>query len=188
MISGSLVGILGEHSRMAKMWNSNMLGELPTCACSAKCSRPTAYERGGRGCRHGLGRLAASFFTEFEPRAHGRPVHVVIGRPARGAPAYSASYASFVQRAMRVAQPMRSRISGLGRSVLAQRLLCQPPADGSLPRCGGASVGVVWLTRAITQLPPGISAPNAVDALGTRATYSGTERKTHHALASHTLV
>jgi len=169
----------GHGSRIAELLCAGedslelLLGQVfssaaPTTSAAVAAALDWALERGAALIHLSLG-LAAD--RELLRAATGRAVArgsiIVAATPARGAPAYPASYPGVI-RASSDARCAPGKLSRLGEAHF-----------GGCPRlggCGGASIGAAWVSKAIIRLPRPLTAEAAVHGLSARSTYVGPER------------
>jgi hypothetical protein len=140
----------------------------PTTAAAVAAALDWALERGAALVHLSLG-LAAD--REVLRAATARAVAcgsiIVAATPARGAPAYPASYPGVI-RASSDARCAPGELSRLGESHF-----------GGCPRLGGrggASIGAAWVSKAIIGLPRPLTPAAAVHGLSARSAYLGPER------------
>jgi hypothetical protein len=173
--------ICSAHASVELVLGQVFVASTRANAASVAAAMDWAVLRGAQLLHLSLGLSAdRTVLASAVQRALDAGVLIVAASPARGAPVYPASYAGVI-RATGDARCAADEISHLRHWTFGAAP--RTPAErGGPPERGGASVGAVWVTRAITHLPAGMTACRVVEALSARAAYRGIERKMPHAL------
>ncbi len=168
--------ICSAHPSVELILGQVFVGSTRANAASVAAAMDWAVLRGAQLLHLSLGLSAdRTVLASAVQRALDARVLIVAASPARGAPVYPASYAGVI-RATGDARCAADEISHLRHWTFgaAPRV---PAERGGAPEQGGASVGAARITRAIMDLPVGISAGRVVGALSARAAYRGIEQK-----------